>query len=67
MAASVSNSRLPSSLNFDLIKDSMLQNDDLPLAEVLDSDQWQETFAAMGSSLARRKMQSTPQRLRCGH
>lgn len=67
MAASISNSRRPSSLNFDLIKDSMLQTDDLPLAGVLDSDQRPETFAATGSSLARRKMQSTPQRLRCGH
>lgn len=39
MATSVSNSRLPSSRNFDLIKDSMLQSDELPLAEVLDGKQ----------------------------
>lgn len=48
MAASVSDFSIRSSLNFDLIKDSMLQTDDLPLAEVLDSDQWQETFTAHG-------------------
>lgn len=48
MAASVSNSRLPRSRNFDLIKDSMLQSDELPLAEVLDDNQWQDIFDAHG-------------------
>ena len=42
MAASVSNSRLPSSRNFDLMRDSMLQSDELPLAEVLDGNRWEE-------------------------
>jgi hypothetical protein len=46
MAASVSNSRLPCSRSFALIKDSMLQSDELPLAEVLDSNHWQEVFDA---------------------
>ena len=46
MSASVSNSRHPSSRNFSLIRDSMLQSDKLPLAEVIDSDQWQEIFDA---------------------
>ena len=34
MSASLSNSRLPSSRNFDSIKDSMLQSAELPLAEL---------------------------------
>jgi hypothetical protein len=38
----------PSSRNFELIKDSMLQSNELPLAEVLDSEQWQATFAEHG-------------------
>lgn len=46
MAAYVSNSRLPSSRSFALIKDSMLQSNELPLADVLDGNQWQEIFAA---------------------
>jgi hypothetical protein len=46
MSASISNSRLPSSRNFELIKDSMLQSDQLPLAEVLDCNRWQEIFDA---------------------
>ena len=44
MSRSVSNSQLPRSRNFDLIKDSMLQSGELPLAEVLDGDQWQGIF-----------------------
>lgn len=46
MAASVSNSRLPCSRSFALIKDSMLQSNELPLAEVLESNHWQEIFDA---------------------
>ena len=46
MPQSVSESRLPHSRNFDLIKDSMLQSGELPLADVLDSNQWQEVFEA---------------------
>ncbi len=46
MASSVSKSRLPSSRNFDLIKDSMLQSNELPVVEVLDGNQWQEIFDA---------------------
>ena len=41
MGASVANSRLPDSRSFNLIKDSMLQSDELPLAEVLDENQWE--------------------------
>ena len=44
MGASVSNSRLPDSRSFNLIKDSMLQSDELPLAEVLDENQWEAIF-----------------------
>jgi hypothetical protein len=44
MATSVSNSRLPGSRSFELIKDSMLQSDGLPLAEVLDDNRWQDIF-----------------------
>ena len=46
MSGSISNSAHPSIRNFDLIKDSMLQSEDLPLAEVLDDNQWQEIFDA---------------------
>lgn len=46
MSASIPNPQLPSSRNFDLIKDSMLQSDELPLAEVLSDRQWQEIFDA---------------------
>ena len=44
MSAPVPNSELLGSRNFDLIKDSMLQSEKLPLTEVLDGDQWQEIF-----------------------
>ncbi|MDB2686672.1 hypothetical protein N9Y42_05630 [Mariniblastus sp.] len=37
-------SKLPISRNFGLIKDSSLQQNDLPLPEVIDSDHWQEIF-----------------------
>ena len=30
--------------NFQLIKDSMLQSGELPLAEVLDENKWQQAF-----------------------
>ena len=46
MVASLSNSKLPVSRNFDLIKDSMLQSNELPLAEVLDDNPWQDIFDA---------------------
>ncbi|MDB4614608.1 IS4 family transposase [bacterium] len=46
MGTSISNSGLPGSRNFDLIKDSMLQSDELPLAEVLADNQWQDIFDA---------------------
>lgn len=44
MATSVPNSRFSDCRNFDLIKDSMLQSDELPLAEVLDDQRWQSSF-----------------------
>ncbi len=44
MSARIANSRLASSRNFYLIKDSMLQKSELPLAEVFDADQWQAVF-----------------------
>ena len=44
MAVSISDSCLASSRNFDLIKGSMLQSEELPLTEVLDGNQWQDIF-----------------------
>ena len=44
MSASIANSTPFDSRSFDLIKDSMLQSEELPLAEVLDADQWQTVF-----------------------
>ena len=44
MSAPIANSGVLSSRSFDLIKDSMLQSDELPLAGVLDCDQWQAVF-----------------------
>lgn len=44
MDTSVANSGFGSSRSFKLIKDSMLQSDELPLAEVLDAQQWQDIF-----------------------
>lgn len=46
MVATISNSRLLSSRSFALIKGSMLQSNELPLADVLDDNQWQEIFDA---------------------
>ena len=46
MSVSLSNPRLPISRNFGLVKDSMLQSDELPLAKVLDEHQWQTIFEA---------------------
>lgn len=44
MSSSLTNSSSFGSSKFDLIKDSMLQANDLPLSEVVDTDQWQEIF-----------------------
>ena len=44
MSTSLTNSSSFGSSKFDLIKDSMLQANDLPLSEVVDTDQWQEIF-----------------------
>ena len=44
MSAPIANPTPHGSRSFDLIKDSMLQSDALPLAEVLDADQWQAVF-----------------------
>ena len=44
MSSSLTNSSSFGSSKFDLIKDSMLQANDLPLSEVVDTDQWQEVF-----------------------
>ena len=46
MYSSISKSGRFDSRNFDLIKVSMLQSDELPLPEVIDCDQWQEIFDA---------------------
>ncbi len=66
MAASVSNSRLPSSRNFDRINDSTLQSDELPLTGVLDNNQWQKSSTHMKLTLAKTRKRSTRQRLRYG-
>ena len=46
MSSSIPKSGRPESCNFNLIKDSMLQSDDLLLAEVIDGDHWQDIFDA---------------------
>lgn len=45
MSRSITDTTLSVSRNFNLIKDSLLQQDDLPLAEVIDCEQWQKIFA----------------------
>ena len=42
----VPNSQVARSHSFDLIRDSMPQSSELPLAEVLDSNQWEDIFVA---------------------
>ena len=44
MSSSISKSVGFDSRNFNLVKDSMLQSDELPLTEVIDCDQWQDIF-----------------------
>ena len=44
MSAGIAKFGRPNSRSFDLVKDSMLQADELPLAEVLDCDPWQAVF-----------------------
>lgn len=46
MSSSVTYSRRPGSRNFSIVKDSLLQSDELPLAEVLDDNQWEDIFEA---------------------
>ena len=46
----VSDSQVPRSHNFDLIRDSMLQSSELPLTEVLDSNPWEDIFVAHHNS-----------------
>lgn len=46
MDSPVSDSQVPRSHNFDLIRDSMLQSSELPLTEVLDSNPWEDIFIA---------------------
>ena len=44
MSNPIAESALGGSGGFQLIKDSMLQSDELPLAEVLDENDWQQVF-----------------------
>ena len=44
MPLGIANSQLPVSRSFDLIKNSLLQHEDLPLADVIDCDCWQAVF-----------------------
>jgi hypothetical protein len=46
MAVSIAGLRHFASRSFELIKDSMLQSDSLPLADVLDCQQWRDIFEA---------------------
>ena len=46
MSSRIASSQLPGSRGFALIKDSMLQSNELPLAEVLDDHRWQDIFDA---------------------
>lgn len=48
MSTEVADVQLPISRKFDLIKDSLLQQDDLPLADVIDCDHWQAVFDQHG-------------------
>ncbi|MEM9360739.1 MAG: IS4 family transposase [Pseudomonadota bacterium] len=48
MSTEVADVQLPVSRKFDLIKDSLLQHDDLPLADVIDCDHWQAVFDQHG-------------------
>ena len=44
MPLGIANSQLRVSRSFDLIKDSLLQHEDLPLTNVIDCDCWQAVF-----------------------
>ena len=44
MSARISNSPQLDSGSFELVRNSMLQSDDLPLAEVVEANQWQSVF-----------------------
>ena len=44
MPLGIANRQLPVSRSFDLIKNSLLQHEDLPLADVIDCDCWQAVF-----------------------
>ena len=44
MSNSIAKTSCLSTRSFRLLKDSMLQSDDLPLAEVLDDNDWQKVF-----------------------
>ena len=48
MSFEIADSRLPVSRKFELIKDSLLQHDDLPLADVIDCNHWQSVFDQHG-------------------
>lgn len=48
MSLGIADVQLPVSRKFDLIKDSLLQQDDLPLADAIDCDHWQSVFDQHG-------------------
>lgn len=48
MSTEIADAQLLVSRKFDLIKNSLLQRDDLPLAEVIDCDHWQSIFDQHG-------------------
>ena len=50
MFSSTKTSRFNAS-SFQVIKDAMLQSDELPLSEVIDDDQWQAAFDRHGVDL----------------
>ena len=48
MSTEIADFQGPVSRKFDLIKDSLLQRDDLPLADVIDCEHWQTVFDQHG-------------------
>ena len=48
MSLGLADARHPVSVKFDLIRDSLLQRDELPLFEAIDCNHWQTVFDRHG-------------------
>ena len=55
MSTEIADAQLLVSRKFDLIKNSLLQRNDLPLAEVIDCDHWQSIFDQHGIDFGARR------------